>query len=209
MKARIVAIALAAICLSGCVTLLPKTKPAQLYRFGASPAQGTPVLAPSAPRAGERFAVRVVGLSFDPAAASDRILTINGDKAAYVAGSRWIAAAEGLFDAALTAAFDHHQGPARLLALGEPAAADYTLKVDVRTFEARYEHGADAAPTVVVVAYAALVKRGDLNLDRTRLFMAEAPATSNSMGGVVAAFDGAVIKVLGQMVAWVDAKGVG
>jgi cholesterol transport system auxiliary component len=207
MKARIAATALAALCLSGCVTLLPKTKPAQLYRFGAAPARDTPALPRSTSGAGDHFAVRVAMLSFDRAAASDRVLTISGDEAAYVAGSRWITSAEDLFNAALIATFDHHPGPAQLLAPGEPAAGDYTLKIDVRTFEARYTQGPRAAPTVVVTAYGALVKRGDLNSDRTRLFTAEAPAASNSMGAIVAAFDQAVTKVLGEIVAWVDAKG--
>jgi cholesterol transport system auxiliary component len=212
MNARVATTALAALCLSGCVTLLPKTKPAQLYRFGIPSAAASP--ASAAPRtvsqgAGGGFTVRAVALSFDRAAASDRILTVNGSQAAYVAGSRWITSADSLFDAALTSAFEGHQGPARLLAPGEPTAADYTLKVDVRTFEARYDHGARAAPTVVVEAYAAMVRRSDVKTDKTRLFKAEAPASSNSMGGIVAAFDNAVANVLGQMVTWVGANGSG
>ena len=203
MKARIAATALAALCLSGCVTLLPKTKPAQLYRFGAGPAAGVPT--PPAP-AGERFAVRAASLTFERAAASDRILTVDGDEAAYVAGSRWITSAASLFEAAMTGAFDRHQGPSRLLAPGEPAVADYTLKVDVRTFEARYVHGPGTAPTIVVEAYAALVKRGDVN-DHSRLFRAEAPASANSLGAIAAAFDRSVGEVLQKLVAWVDAKG--
>ena len=203
MKARIAAAAMATLCLSGCISLLPKSKPAQLYRFGVGAAGPAPARV-----AGQSFTVRAASLTFERAAASDRILTVNGDETAYIAGSRWVTSAASLFDAAMTGAFERSQGPARLLASGEPAVADYTLKVDVRTFEARYVQGAGSAPTIVVEAYAALVKRGDLT-DQSRLFRAEAPATSNSLSAIAAAFDQAVGKVLDQMVAWVDARGAG
>ena len=207
MKTRIAAAAMAALCLSGCISLLPKTKPAQLYRFGLPPAASA-AEGPE-PAAGRQFAVRAASLTFERAAASDRILTIDGDQAAYVAGSRWVTSAVSLFDAAMTSAFDRHQGPARLLAPGEPSIADYTLKVDVRAFEARYRQGAGAAPTVVVEAYVALVRRGDLTDDHHRIFTAATPASSNTLRGIAAAFDLSVAKVLNQIVAWVDAKGAG
>ena len=207
MNARIAATAMAALCLSGCISVLPKTKPAQLYRFGLPSATSAPE-GPT-PTADGQFAVRAVSLTFERAAASDRILTVDGDQAAYIAGSRWVTSAASLFEAAMTTAFDRHRGPARLLAPGEPSVADYTLKVDVRSFEARYNHGPAAAPTVVVEAYAALVRRGDMTDDRHRLFTAETPASSNSLRGIAAAFSQSVAKVLGQLVAWVDAKGAG
>ncbi len=193
---------LIAISLSGCISLLPKTTPAQLYRFGADSAAVAPT-----PTTGPRFTIRPAFISFEHAAAGDRILTITGDQAAYVGGARWVGPAGSLFEAALTRAFDVHAGPARLLAAGEPAPGDYVLKVDVRAFEARYDKGPDAAPRAVVEVYAALSDRKDSRIESSRLFQVTTPAGSNSVHAIAAAFDDAVLKVLTQLVAWVDTKG--
>ncbi len=193
---------LIAMSLSGCISLLPKTAPAQLYRFGADTAAVAP-----APTAGPRFTVRPAFVSFEQAAAGDRILTITGDQAAYVGGARWVGPAGSLFEAALTRAFDVHAGAARLLTGGEPAPGDYVLKVDVRAFEARYEQGQGAAPRAVVEVYAALSDRKDPRIESSRLFQVATPAGSNSVHAIAAAFDDAVLKVLTQLVAWVDSKG--
>ena len=125
--------------LAGCITLFPQAKPAELYRFGAAPA----ALA-AAPAPGPPFAVRLAPLTFEAASAGDRILTIVEDRTAYIAGSRWISPADGLFAAAVTRAFETRGGPARLLAPGEPVLADFTHKLDVRTFEVRYPGAAGA-----------------------------------------------------------------
>lgn len=188
--------------LGGCISLFPTGKPAQMYRFGAtSPA------APAASPDTARVTIRVAPNSFERAAASDRILTVSGDEAAYIAGARWVTAATLLFDAAVTQAFDSQPGPARLLVRDEPVAADYVLKLDVRAFEARYDHGRGAAPTVDVEVYAALVGHRDARgTVVSRLFQAQAPAGSNSVHAITDAFDTAVGKVLGEMVAWVESQ---
>lgn len=195
----------AAASLGGCISLLPKQKPAQLYRFGV-PAAALPATA--APASGPHVTIRAAPTSFERAAAGDRILTASGDETAYVAGARWVTAASALFDDAVTGAFDAHPGPARLLARDEPAAADYVLKLDVRAFEVRYDHGRGAAPTVVVELYAGLVGRQNAAASGAQLFRAEAPAGGDSVHAIAAAFDVAVGKVLGEMVAWVDGKAV-
>src|SRR5271156_5705810 len=67
--------------LAGCITLFPKAKPEQLYRFDAQ-------IQP--PQSGGRpFTVRNGAAEFDPASAGDRIMTINGDQVAYIADGRW------------------------------------------------------------------------------------------------------------------------
>ena len=201
---RAVAVALAAVLLAGCISLFPKAKPVQLYRFGVQPEAG----AERVPRAREgTFVVRAVTSSFDRASASDRILTVNGDRTAYIAGARWVISATSLFDAAVTNAFDAHGGSARLLAPGERARADYTLKLDVRSFEARYDGGPEAAPTVVVEVYAGLNSSSDPAKDSDRIFQVKVPAAENRVGAITSAFDQATGKVLGELVAWVDAKG--
>lgn len=203
--ARGLAVALLGFALAGCISLLPKEKPAQLYRVGVS--RG-PITAPGSLDK-DRFAVQSVPTSFDRAAAGDAILTITGDQAAYIKGARWVTSASSMFDAAVVHAFDADKGPARLIARGEAVRPDYTLKLDVRAFEARYDRGAGAAPTVVVEVYAALSHASDRTLAGERIFQAKAGAGENTTGGITAAFDQATAKVLGDLVAWVDGKGAG
>jgi cholesterol transport system auxiliary component len=192
-----------AVAQAGCISLLPKEKPVQLYRFGAQVTD--PAAAP--PAAGATFTVRLAPIGFDRPASTDRILTVHGDQTAYVADARWITPASALFGEAVTRAFDARGGPARLLAFGEPSPADLALKIDVRAFEVRYGRGMGGDPEVVVEAYGALIDFKTPSASRSRLFEGRARAESNSIHAIVQAFDKAVARVLAAMIDWVDAKG--
>ncbi|MGA0600314.1 ABC-type transport auxiliary lipoprotein family protein [Caulobacter sp. KR2-114] len=200
---RAASLAAAALALSACVSVFPKQAPATMFRFGVT----TPPPAPAG--GGQPFGVIRAVTSFDRAAASERILTVDGPEAAYIKGSRWVSGASVLFDEAVTRAFDGSGGPARLIGRGEVVRADYVLKLDVRSFEARYDHGAKAAPTVVVVLHADLDRVNDRAAVGSRTFTAEVPAGDNRVSAIAAAFDQAVTKVLGDLVLWVDARGQG
>jgi cholesterol transport system auxiliary component len=203
-RAAGVAALFALLSLGGCISLLPKMKPAQLYQFGVSP-----TVPSTASAGGARVAIRAAPTTFVRAASGDRILTVSGDETAYIAGARWVVAANNLFDDAVFRAFEAHGGPARLLARDEPVPSDYVLKLDVQTFEARYDHGRGAAPTVVVRLYAALAGHRNDTAGVSQIFQAEAPADSNSIHAITAAFDVAVDKALSDLVAWVDQRAPG
>lgn len=188
----------ATVALSGCISLFPKAKPAQLYRFGAAVAPPAPVNPAAKP-------VRLLQIGFPVAAAGDNILTIDGDQAAYVGGGRWVSSAATLFEAAVVQTFDARGGPTRILARGELVPAVYALKLDVRRFETRYDQGAGAPPTVVVEVYAALDSPTDATRGRQRLFTAMASASDNRIGPIAAAYDIAVREVCGEMIDWVGA----
>ena len=190
--------------LAGCISLFPKAEPVQLYRFGVT----TPQVPETATR-GPKFGVSVTATGFDRAAASDRILTVTGTQAAYIKGARWVTSSVALFDSALQRAFDADQGPARLVDHAEIAQTDYVLKLNVRTFEARYDHGQAATPTIVVELHAALNRRHDRIVVGDRSFKASIPASDNRVGAIAQAFDQAIAQVLGELVAWVDARGEG
>lgn len=197
---RLAALGVCAIALSGCISLLPKSKPSQLYRFGDTPA----TTAPAATSAGRTIGVtRAVGL-FQREAAGDRLLTVTGDQTAYIAGARWVAPAQVLFDQAVLNAFDVSAGPVRLVSRGEQIRATYGLRLDVRNFETRYEAGPEAAPVIVVRVRASLVK--DLAVAGERLFEARVPATENRQGPIVTAYDQALDQVLGELTPWVNAQ---
>jgi cholesterol transport system auxiliary component len=188
--------------LTGCISLFPKADPAQLYRFGtaAPQVQATPSQEPG-------FGVLLSDTGFDRAAASDRILTVTGTQAAYIKGARWVTSAVDLFDSALQHAFDADQGPARLVARGDIAKPDYVLKLDVRTFEARYENSQSSAPTVVVVVHATLNGTSGQTIVGERNFNASVVASDNRVGAIVQTFDQAIAQILDSLVVWVDAQG--
>lgn len=192
------ALALAAIALSGCISLFPKAEPAQLYRFEARPpAQTQP--------AGPLFGVLRLGSSFSRAAAGDRILTINDrGEAAYIAGARWVSPASVLFDEQIATAFQG-AGRARLIGRGEVIKADYSLKLDVQTFETHYDRGPKGAPEVVVAVRGVITRNRDRALVGERLFTARIRAGENRVGAIVPAYNAALSQVFGELVGWVNA----
>lgn len=191
---RLAALGCAALLLSGCISLLPKSPPAQLYRFGFTGA------AAAAAALHRTVGVFRTNTRFAEEAADDRILTVTGGKAAYIAQSRWVAPASILFDEAVANAFDASNGPVRLITRGQQGKADYALRLEVRTFETQYS-APDAAPTVVVRVYAAL-SRVDQTTVGERLFEARAPAGDNRVSAITDAYSKAVTDVVEQLVAW-------
>jgi cholesterol transport system auxiliary component len=206
-KVRALLAAALAACLCGCISVFPKEKPAQLYRFGDHAAATAEAQAgPAGSAAGPAFLVRARIGAFDRASAGDRILTAQGDERAYIAGARWVEPATTLVEAALRTAFEP-SAPARLLAPGDLAAADARLALDVRTFEVRYPvHGTGKAPVIVVRIDAELEGAKPPFARSERLFDIETPAKADSVGAIVEAFDGAVGEALGQIVAWTNAS---
>ncbi|MFZ5669154.1 MAG: ABC-type transport auxiliary lipoprotein family protein [Pseudomonadota bacterium] len=191
-------LALAAVALSGCVTVFPKSDPVQLYRFQAAPAR-------QAAPAGPMFGVLRLTTGFPRASAGDRILTVSaGGEAAYIAGARWVSPASVMFDEQVAAAFQG-AGRARLIGRGEVIRADYALKLDVLAFETRYDRGPRAAPEVVIRVRALLTRNRDRAVMGDQVFAAAVRATDNRLGAIVPAHDQALSGVLGELVAWVDA----
>jgi cholesterol transport system auxiliary component len=191
-----VTVLILALGLAGCITLFPKEKPAQLYRFDVS-------LPPAPAASGAPFAVRVGAVDFDPAASNDRLLTVNGDQVAYLDGARWEAQAGELFGEAVEHGFSSAGGRARLVQLG-PAKAEFRLTLQVSRFEAEYLNGPSAAPTIVVRLRATLERQSDLSVVGEKEFDATAPASDNRAGPIVAAYEAATTQVVGALVAWIN-----
>jgi cholesterol transport system auxiliary component len=189
------------VALGGCVTLFPKQAPAQLYRFGET------LQVP--PASGSSFAVRNAGVDFDRSASSDAILTVDGNQVAYITGARWSYPAPVMFEAAVRRGFASPGGVVRLIQPGEAGPAQYAMRLNVTHFEADYDHGATAAPTIVVTVRATLTRFSDQSLAGSESFEAKIPASDNRVGAITAAFDQAASQVIGQLVGWVDQVGAG
>lgn len=196
---RLALIGATTLLLSGCVSLLPKAKPSDLYRFGQSAASG------ASSAAGTVGVFRAGGL-FQRESAGDRLLTISEGKVAYVAETRWVAPAAVLWDAAVLSAFDSDPGPVRLMSRGEVGSAAYILRLDVRNFEARYVAGPKAAPTVVLRVRAVMSGGQDRAQVHEQIFEAQVKAGENRVGAIVPAYDKAVTDVLAEIVAWANER---
>ncbi len=194
---RLAAVGACALALSGCISLLPKSKPAHLYRFGQ-----TTEAAPG-PAVGTIGVFQANG-TFAAEAGGDRILTIGGGKAAYIAQSRWVAPAAVLWNQAVVRAFDAEKGKVRLVSRGQQARGAYALRLDVRNFETRYDAGPESAPTVLVRVRAVLTS-ADYAKTTEQVFEAKATAADNRVGAIVGAYDEAVNDALGQIVNWTNA----
>ena len=198
--ARAAWLAAACIALAGCVSLFPKAVPAQLYRFGAPDAADT-----AAPSAAAQTSGAVIGegrIELDPAASGDRILTMTGKDAAYVAGARWVSPASVLFDEALIRTFEQTPGAPRLVPRFGLLRAPLMMNLDVQAFEARYDQGDKAAPLVVVRVRAQMIRTESRAVAGEQTFTTTVRASDNRVGAIVQAYDQAVGKTLSDIVAW-------
>ena len=193
---RLAAAAALALSLGGCISLLPKSKPAQLYRFGAPAAA-------AAVRTDPVGVLRARGL-FQQESSSDRLLTLTGAKAAYIAQARWVAPAAVLFDEAVANAFDSAAGRVRLVSRGEGLPSDYALRLDVRNFETHYDNG--RSPSVLIRVRAVLTREQNRAQVAEQIFEARVPAGENRVTAIVAAYDKALAQVLNAVVAWTNSS---
>lgn len=191
-------VAVAAFALAGCVSLFPKSDPAQLYRFGTS-------IEASAGAAGQT-PLALSRVEFTKAASGDRIMTVTGSEVAYVAAARWASPAEIMFREALEQAFERNARVVNLVGRRDMGSSTTMLDVDVNAFEARYENGREAAPTAVVALDARLIRFPERTVIAQRSIEVRRPASENRMGPIVGAMDAATNDALLQLVQWSDAN---
>ncbi len=187
--------------LGGCVTVFPKTKAVQMYRFDYQAPADTP---PPGPSITPPISIGRAPTSFARGADTDRIMTARGDTVAYIAGGRWATPAASLFDMAESQAFDLGAPRLRLDRRGELSAAPYVLRVDVEKFETDYD--GDGPPTVVVRLEASLTRTLDRKIMAVNTLESRQPAKENRVGAIVAAYDAAVTDSLGKLASWTDSQ---
>lgn len=193
------AVAAAALALAGCVSLFPKSEPAQLYRFGPSSTAGEGAYSGT-------VAMGIAPVDFVAAASGDKIMTVNGSEVAYIAASRWAVPANTMFAEALENSFERNARVVNIVGRREMRAANLMLDVDVNAFEVRYENGAGTAPVAVISLDAKIVRFPDRVVVSHRTFEARQPASDNRVGAIVQALDAADNQVLGELVTWADAN---
>lgn len=198
---RLVLAAFACLALGGCISLFPKTKPAQMYQFDNAPAAADA----SMPGPDARVIARG-DMRFQAAASSDRILTVSGTGTAYIAEARWVSPAPVLFEQSLVRAFQAGGGP-RLAEGGSGIHATEILNLDVQSFETRYDNGDKAPPEVVVQVRGQMIRADDRRVIADQMFTSVQRASDNRVGAIVQAYDAAVHEVLGKLVGWTAQQG--
>lgn len=88
---------------------------------------------------------------------------------------------------------------------GTGIGADYRLLLDVRRFEADYAGGATPAATIEVTAKLMHVQSQSLVGSRT--FLQARPAAGTAVPEVVAAFDGSLAQLAGELAGWTLSAG--
>jgi cholesterol transport system auxiliary component len=186
--------------LSGCVNVLPKTQPIQLYRFAYAPekleqGKAAPALAPR-PADGVLTPVNFGLVQFPQEAESDRVMTTEGNEISYVAGSRWAAPARQLFVQSVSEGFARSATTVRLDPRG-PAQAVYRLDLNVHHFESAYKRG---RPTVSIALDAQLIRLSDRAVVGQRFITADVGVRRNDMSMMADAYDEATTQAVMALV---------
>lgn len=192
-------LAVAAISLSGCINVLPKTKPIQLYRFGYAPEvkKGEKDEAPVAPAVnGAAIPVQLGQVDFPHEAEGDRVLTTEGNEVSYAGGSRWAAPASELFQDAVKEGFSRSATTVRLDRRGA-STTSYRLDIVVHHFESAYKRG---KPTVSIALDARLMRLSDRVVVGQRYVTADVGVRHNDMSLMAEAYDEATTEVVQALV---------
>ena len=198
---KVAAIVGAAVALSGCVTLLPKTKPAQLYRFGYTPehVEQKAQAAATAGAVGKAPTGIVFGtVTFPQDSAGDRIVTVEGSEVAYVAEARWTSSASGMFKDAISTGFARSGQTVTLEPRG-PTAANFRLDISVRKFETNYTRN---RPTVSVALDARLIRLSDRMVVGQKFISADVPVRKSDMSLMADGYNEATTQVVTGLIAF-------
>lgn len=194
-RLSIFAAALSVFAAPGCISVLPESEPDTLYRLttaaldGAGPVDGAAT-------------VLIARLEAPRGLAGDRIAIQRNNQIAYMAGAAWLAPAPDLLHAAIMDAF-HESAPAVAPAnLTDGVSARFDLILQLRHFEAIYQTGSDAAPTVRAGLRARLIDRDTRSLVDAQTIEVDMAASANRQGDIVAAFSQASNEAARQLALW-------
>jgi cholesterol transport system auxiliary component len=181
--------------LAGC-SVLPSPPAPQIYRL--SPAADDPP-----PRRVLRRALVVDIPTASESLDTDRIALIRDrTRFDYYANSLWTDRIPLLVQSLLVDAFENDGSIAQVGRDAQTLTPDCLLETEIRRFEAVYPDPGSELPTAVVAFDLSVVKMPDHRMLGRTLLSESAPASRNSVDGVVEAFDIAVGKLLPQCVTW-------
>ncbi len=184
-----------ALAASGCMSMLKSNKNPSIYTL--TPQEAFPGDLPKADwhlSIEEPTAFRAVD--------TDRIVLFNTpNRLQYFADTRWSDRAPRMIQLLLVESFENTQKIVGVERLLFGMRGDYSLRLDMRGFQAEYVQP-DAAPKVVVRFNFKLLEQPESTIVASRTFEREGQAASNDLDAVVTAFDQAVGAVLSDAVTW-------
>lgn len=190
--------AVLALALAGCSGLTSRDVATVSYVL-RPPTVAAPVAAPAADGLAAA-SLKVVRVVAQPGYSGDRILLLGEDRSlGFFAASRWVDALPAVVG---TLAVESLRGTARLRAVHDenaPFAADYTLRLTIRRFDAEYA-GRGQAPRVTVGLECAIGRRADRTTVASFAVEGQAAAADERMRDVVAAFEQAAQQALAEAV---------
>ncbi len=192
---RIIASAIALTVLAGCVTVGPKLKPVQMYRFGFDPALLDDNAIATSGNGMPPVGVVLGTITFPQDSGSDRITTVEGNEVSYVSQARWTAPAQELFNEAVSTGFGYSDR-VRLESRG-PSAANYRLDISVRQFESDYSHN---KPTVAITFDARLIRLDDKAVVGDKYIIESVPVGRNDMSMMADTYDKATTRAVAQLI---------
>jgi len=188
-------VAVAALCVSACVSLIPETEPSVTYRL-SSPAP--------AEQAGGEWRVVRVDPPLAPRGLSGEEIAIGRSDGtlAYMANAQWISPTPRMVQTFIIETMNA-QEPAIVATRPEDGVrADYELRLDLRAYEAHYDQGEEAAPLVQVRLGARLVAEDGRSLIAAHVFSSQVRASDNRGQAIIAAFERASGDVARELTVW-------
>jgi cholesterol transport system auxiliary component len=197
-RRRILFDALFVVPLVGGCHVLPDPAPAQIYRL--SPLTND---RPKGPQLRKRLVVDIPTAS--ESLDTDRIALIRDrTRFGYYANSLWTDRVPVLLQALLVQAFENNSHIAAVARDAGALTPDYVLETEIRDFQARYAGPGERAPAVMVALSLSLVRMPDHRMVGQTVMSESAPASSNSLDGIIETFDLVVGRVLMQTIAWTE-----
>ncbi len=187
----------ALLCVPGCAGgLLGGGEKPTLYRLGAAPDASVRTTPGSIP-------IVIARPDLPTGADGDRILTLGGQEAAYLAEARWISPAPQLMREMITDAVERNVRSAYVPNI--PTGSEHLL-VSTRftAFAAYYEAGPNTPPVVRIVAQTELRRSGATAPLAVQIHSSEQPAAENRVSAVVAAFDAASLQLADEIALWIN-----
>lgn len=191
-----ISLALVALSLMGCVTVLPKAKPVQLYGFEV----GQPIgLKPSSASNTSERATLVLGrIQFPQAAASDRILTLDQGEQSYIAEARWTAPAQTLIAEQFLSGLSARVQRAEVLPATSLGKSSLRLEVDVTRFETLYaKRGQD--PHVIIELRSRLVDLKNGQIKSAQTYRQDVLCKDNRVGEITRSYSLALTALVDQL----------
>ena len=176
--------------------LLGRSEPVTLFQFGDA---NDLSLEPPSSVQQQRVVIIYAGSTFNRQSSGDRILTSTGNKAAYIAGARWAAPAQELFDTMAVRDIEARSPHISVVRAGAPSKAQFMLAVDVRRFEVLYSADPKAASEVAVDTQAKLMRIADRTIVGDWPIRLRRPVPENKVSAIVAAFDRIASEVSDQI----------